>query len=564
MNLYFNKQDKISLLKKRPKFYVLVFLFLCSLFCFSFISCNSLDQPKNILQPLDYTNEDVIANEIKTIRELEEKQSTKALFRACLLGNNEIINECAEIVNNQAEQAVQDKDYALAIRLYKSLEAAFEYKPDVFPLMLVFSNEYENQLVDYYNDIPGLVVDEQKLPVTVADCINATVTVWVDQGYKVENGNGMADIVIGSGFFIDRRGYVITNHHVISEVVNPKRKTNCKLYIKLPSDMEKKIPAKVIGYDSVMDLALLKVEYEPDFVLALGSSSELEVGDKISVIGTPIGLEGTLTSGIISSTSRTLITMGQVFQIDAAVNSGNSGGPLIDSNKKVQAIVFAGMLQYQGLNFAIPVEYLKQELPLLYRGEEFKHNWLGAYGHTKKIRRMSQGLEIQYVMPGSSASYTGLTIDDVIISADGQDVSSLEEFQLLCMKYEPGTIISCKYLHEGQEKDGLLYLEKRPEAPLLEIYESDFVDDAFIPIFGMKMVRSSTLNKKSYRIEYVLEGSIADQSSFSENDNLELQDIAFDDKNHIFYALIQIERRKKGLLNIQIQLATSYDNPNYF
>ena len=519
-------------------------------------SCKSVSKVKEIQKPLDYTDKDVIENEIKTIRELQQNESTKALFRACLLNNSDIINECAVIVKNQAEKAIEENDYPLALRLYKSLVSAVQ---DETALKL-----YEQYSSEYSKNIPGLIVDEEKLPKTISDCINATVTVWVDQGYKVEYGNGYADIVIGSGFFIDRRGYIVTNYHVISEVVNTKRKTTCKLYVKLPSDMEKKIPAKVVGYDSVMDLALLKVDYEPDFVFALGSSSELEVGDKISAIGTPIGLEGTLTSGIISSTSRTLITMGKVFQIDAAVNSGNSGGPIIDSNRRVQAIVFAGMLQYQGLNFAIPVEYLKLELPLLYRGEELKHNWLGAYGHTKRVRNNSQGLEIQYVMPGGSASYTGLQIDDIITNADDLQITTLEDFHNMCMKYEAGTIITCTWLHDGQEKQGLLYLDKRPSAPLKEIYASDFVDDAFIPILGIKMVRSSTLNKKSYKIEYVLEGSIADQNGFSENDNLELIDVSFDDKNELCYVVLSIERRKKGLLNFQLGLGASYDNPNYF
>lgn len=521
-----------------------------------FFSCKSSSQTKEKVLPLDYTDQDVIDNEIKTIRELKEKESTKALFRACLLKDEAVINECASLVKNQAEKALEEKDYAQALRLYKSLFAATK-DPGAGEKFAEISAEYNK-------DIPGLVVDEEKLPKSISDCINATVTVWVDQGYKVENGNGYADIVIGSGFFIDRRGYIVTNHHVIAEVVNPKRKTSCKLYVKLPSDMEKKIPAKVVGYDPVMDLALLKIDYEPDFVFALGSSSELEVGEKISAIGTPIGLEGTLTSGIISSTSRTLVTMGKVFQIDAAVNSGNSGGPLIDSNRKVQAIVFAGMLQYQGLNFAIPVEYLKLELPLLYRGEELKHNWLGAYGHTKRIRSSSQGLEVQYVMPGSSAGYTELKIDDLIICADDTPVLSLEDFHNICMKYEAGTIINCRYIRADQEKEALLYLEKRPHAPLKEVYASDFVEDAFIPILGIKMVRSSTINKKLYKIEYVLEGSIADQSGFSENDNLELINISFDDKNEVFYAALSIERRKKGFLNFQMGLAASYDNPNYF
>ena len=533
-----------------------LFITVCLTLCF-FSGCKSIEQPKNIEKPLDYTDSDVIENEKNTIYSLLENDCTKALFRACLLGDSELLKECMAAVRQNADKAVEEKNYALALKLLKSLDSIPAKGTELHSL-------YEECLKNFYADVPGFTTDTEKLPKTIPQCIDATVTVWVDQGYKVENGAGYADIVIGSGFFIDRRGYIITNHHVIAEVVNPKRKTRCKLYIKLPSDMEKKIPAKVVGYDSVMDLALLKVELEPDYIFALGSSSDLEIGDKISVIGTPLGLEGTLTSGIISSTSRSLLTMGNVFQIDAAVNSGNSGGPLIDADRKVQAVVFAGMIQYHGLNFAIPVEYLKQELPLLYSQEELVHGWFGAYGHTKRIRNENIGLEIQYVMPGSSASYAGLKIGDVITKLDGQEIKTLEELQLLCLKYESGTILDCKYERDGVEGNTVIYLDKRPNYPLKEIYKSDFVDDSFIPIFGIKMVRSSTTNKKLYKIEYVLEGSLADQNGFSENDSLELYDVSFDDKNHIFSALIVIQRRKHGLLDIQMGIASSYDSPNYF
>ena len=533
-----------------------LFITVCLTLCF-FSGCKSIEQPKNIEKPLDYTDSDVIENEKNTIYSLLENDCTKALFRAWLLGDSELLKECMAAVRQNADKAVEEKNYALALKLLKSLDSIPAKGTELHSL-------YEECLKSFYADVPGFTTDTEKLPKSIPQCIDATVTVWVDQGYKVENGAGYADIVIGSGFFIDRRGYIITNHHVIAEVVNPKRKTRCKLYIKLPSDMEKKIPAKVIGYDSVMDLALLKVELEPDYIFALGSSSDLEIGDKISVIGTPLGLEGTLTSGIISSTSRSLLTMGNVFQIDAAVNSGNSGGPLIDADRKVQAVVFAGMIQYQGLNFAIPVEYLKQELPLLYSQEELVHGWFGAYGHTKRIRNENIGLEIQYVMPGSSASYAGLKIGDVITKLDGQEIKTLEELQLLCLKYESGTILDCKYERDGVEGNTVIYLDKRPNYPLKEIYKSDFVDDSFIPIFGIKMVRSSTTNKKLYKIEYVLEGSLADQNGFSENDSLELYDVSFDDENHIFSALIVIQRRKHGLLDIQMGIASSYDSPNYF
>jgi len=530
---------------------------------FLFAACTSIKQPESVFQPLDYNDQDVVENEIQVIRSLQEKESSRALFRACLLRqkglDNGIVEECALLVQKEAEEAEGSKDYVNAMRLYKSL-ASVDYEKEKN------DEAYKRCASALYKEVPGFSSDEEKLPKTIQDCINATVTVWVDQGYKVDHGAGYLDVVIGSGFFIDRRGYIITNHHVIAEMVNPKRKTSCKLYIKLPSDMEKKLPAKVVGYDPVMDLALLKVDMveEPDFVFELGSSYDLEVGDSISVIGTPLGLEGTLTSGIISSSSRQLLTMGSVFQIDAAVNSGNSGGPLIDSNHKVQAVVFAGMLQYQGLNFAIPVEYLKQELPLLYNGGEVKHCWTAAYGHDKKIRNEKLGLEIQYVMPGGSANLSGLQLEDVIVSADGQKITCLEELQFLFMKYEPSTILKCSFDHYGVEKECILFLEEREEEPLKMIFASDFVEDAFIPIFGIKMVRSSTTNKKLYRIDYVLEGSTADLNGFSENDNLELRDIYFDDENKIFMALVVVQRKKKGFLDIQMQLASSYDSPNYF
>ena len=287
-----------------------VFIF-CAVFSFFLFGCNSIKQPESIVQPVDYTNEDVVKNEIGNIQRLMEKESTKALFRAYLLQNQQIFNECAALVQKQAENAVEEKDFVHALCLYKSL-VSVDYNTQ--ENLSKYNDYYQN----IYDDVPGFSLEQSKSPSSIKDCINATVTIWVDNGLKVENGAGYADIVIGSGFFIDKRGYIITNNHVIEAVVNPKNKAAAKLFIKLPSDTETKIPAKVVGYDSIMDLALLKAEIEPEYVLELGSSSDLEVGDRISAIGTPIGLEGTLTSGIISSTERKLLTLGNVFQIDAA------------------------------------------------------------------------------------------------------------------------------------------------------------------------------------------------------------------------------------------------------
>ncbi|MCR4743164.1 MAG: S1C family serine protease [Treponema sp.] len=523
------------------------------------ISCTSIKDPKEVPQLIDYTDDDVVASEIERINKFKEVEPVKAFWRAILLGRQDVISDCQEIVYGKLEEALEEKDYFSVNKYYLSLKSyGFEFSQEILDKI--------NALV--YADIPGLAQENTMTPASIEECLKATVTIWLDRGVKVENGAGFADIVIGSGFFIDPRGYLITNYHVIESMVDTSYEGFARLFIKQIGDDDVKIPAKVIGYDSVLDLALLKVEITPEHVLSLGSSSDLQLGDKISVIGAPLGLEGTLTSGVISTVDRKLLTFGNVFQIDAAVNSGNSGGPLIDKDMKVQAIVFAGMLQYQGLNFAIPVEYLKQELPVLYsngQGGELIHPWLGCYGHTKRNGNDRVGLEIQYIMPGSSASFSGLKVNDVITEIDGKSVKTLEDLQFLYMAYQYETMLNCKYIDEnGDKKEAFIYLEKRPKYPFQKIYQSDFVYNTFLPAFGMKLIGVSSTNRNTYKIERVIRGSLADQSTFSENDLVQIKDIHYDDENGGFYAIINTQRQKKGNLDLMMTLSSSYDSPYYF
>lgn len=540
---------------KNNKIFALFSLFLPLLL----ISCTSIKDPKDIPQSIDYTDEDIVATEIERINKFKEIEPVKAFWRAILLGRQDIISDCQELIYGKLQEALEENDFFLVNKYYLSLKTyGFEFDQEFLDKI--------NSLV-YFN-IPGLTSENSKAPDSIEECLKATVTIWLDRGLKVENGAGFADIVIGSGFFIDPRGYLITNYHVIESMVDSSYEGFARLFIKLIGDDDLKIPAKVIGYDSVLDLALLKVEIIPDYVLSLGSSSDLKLGDKISAIGAPLGLEGTLTSGVISTVDRKLLTFGNVFQIDAAINSGNSGGPLIDKDMKVQAIVFAGMLQYQGLNFAIPVEYLKQELPILYnngQGGELIHPWLGCYGHTKRNGNERVGLEIQYVMPGSSASLSGLKVNDVITEIDGKCISTIEDIQFLFMAYQYETMLKCKYIDENsQEKECFIYLEKRPKYPFQKIYQSDFVYNTFLPAFGMKLFPVSTTNRNTYKIERVIRGSLADQTTFSENDLVQIKDIHYDDENGGFYAIINTQRQKKGNLDLMMTLSSSYDSPYYF
>lgn len=533
----------------RSSFFSRLFIVLLVL---STVACSSVKELGG--SKSDYSEDDIRQNEINTIVELKEKEPVKALWRSVLLGDEKIKNECIKTCEEEFGKLITQEKYFEANRYAVSLVAAGEKE----------AAEYKKHFDKYYDDIPGLSSKNEKIPKSIADCVNATVTIWVDKGLKLQNGSGFADIIVGSGFFIDKRGYLITNHHVISDLVDPEYEGFSRLYIKLLSDTDTKIPAKVVGYDPILDLALLKTEIEPEFVLSLGDSTELSVGDKVSAIGAPIGLDGTLTSGIISSTDRKLLTLGNYFQVDAAVNSGNSGGPLIGENRKVQGVVFAGMLTYQGLNFAIPVEYLRTLLPALYEGEEVVHGWIGAYGHTMRRGNKKIGLEVQHVMSGSVAQLAGLKTNDIITKINGVAVNTIEDFQCQCMNYSVGTMLGCEYIRDDEKFTTVIYLEKRPENPLIPVYESDYLGDVFVPAFGMKLIPTSSSRRKSFIVQSVIKGTSADELGFSENDVLTITGSKLDKKRKLYSVQVYTKRRKKGFMDISIVLATALDNPYYF
>lgn len=535
----------------------LVILTLCTAFL---ISCRTVRQPSSVPEHLNYSDEDIVKNEIERIDAFLETEPVRALWRASLLGKEEVLDRCFTKVSALLETSLEEKNYLDAKKYYKSL---ISVRPD-WKLDGYTYSQIEKLAVA---DVPGLSAagSNKKAPSKISECMHAAVTIWVDRGVTVKNGAGYADIIIGSGFFIDERGYIITNHHVIDSMVNPKYEGYVRLYIKLLDDNLTKIPAKVVGYDSLLDLALLKVEITPEYVLDLGSSDELEIGDKISAIGTPVGLEGTLTSGIISSFDRKLLSIGNVFQIDAAVNSGNSGGPLIDKNLKVQAIVFAGMLQLQGLNFAIPVEYLKQELSAMYGRGEIIHTWTGCFGNTKREGNKKTGLEVQYVLPGGSGFMAGLVPGDIITALDGKTITSSDDFNFLLMGYEYETILKCDYMSAGgEQKSCLVYLDKRPENPSKTIFDSDLLMNSFVPLFGMKLLPSSTTNRNSYTIEKIIPGSAADDMSFSENDTVTVLGVDVDERLKGIITSLSTKRKKKAFLDVTINLGTSFDGPYYF
>ena len=530
-----------------------------SLILFVLFACSSVRDPENIFSEIDYTQEDARREERKRILDLLEKNSVQALWRAYLLDDAETTKDCEKAVLAEYDDAIDKLDWFNAARIAKSLETLSS------PLREKLSKPL-SELEDLSKkNVPGFSSEKSPLQKRLSSYINGTVTIWVDKGIKIQNGMGFADRVIGSGFFISKDGYIVTNHHVIADLVDKKSEGFSRLFIKLAEDSDTRIPAKVIGYDPEIDLALIKTEVDAPLVFNLGSSADLDVGDQIFAIGSPVGLERTLTKGVVSATDRKLFTLGSVMQIDAAVNQGNSGGPCIDESGNVQAVVFAGMLQFEGLNFAIPVEYLKSLLPALYAGGKISHPWLGCYGHTKKELGKDAGLEVQYVFPGASASRARIIPGDLIVEFDGQKITTLEDMQNVFMKNASKSIVKIKY-RRGEEEffETEIYLGARPENPGYNIYKGDIIAKSFVPIFGMKLISVSTSSSRKYSIENIIKGSIADESGFSENDPIEIRNIKLNEDNSIIYAEIYAKNRKKGYLDGIMAIGAQLDSPYYF
>jgi len=390
--------------------------------------------------------------------------------------------------------------------------------------------------------------------------ISGTVTILVDRGIKVEKGVGFADRVIGSGFFIDKRGYILTNHHVIESEVDPKYKGYSRLFIRLSeSPAGERLPAKVVGYDKILDLALIKSEITPAYIFGGSGGQALTPGDRIYAIGSPAGLEKTVSSGIISAMGRRLQQVGDSMQVDVPVNPGNSGGPLLDERGDLIGIVFAGIQQFEGLNFAIPYSVVEDSLPALFKGGAAVHPWLGM-----SIAETEQGLEVIYALPGEPASIAGITAGDIIETLDGTPFKKLGDIQEAVLRKPPPSLVTVGIRRGAASQKVLLCLSERPDEPIEVALKRDSRDNILYPLFGMQLMNvGSFLWKGDYIVKRVTRGSIADESGISADDPLTIQDWQVDtDKG---YATLQVVIKKKraGFLESAIQIATYLETDNF-
>jgi S1-C subfamily serine protease len=393
-----------------------------------------------------------------------------------------------------------------------------------------------------------------------ADMVKGVATVLVDRGYRIEKGRGLPDWVLGSAFFVDTSGLLITNYHVISSEVDPAYEGYSRMYIRLGDAASPRIPARVIGWDKAMDLALIKAEIKPDYVFSLVDRIIPSVGEVIYAIGSPVGLEKTVTSGIVSALGRRLLQIGDVIQIDAAVNHGNSGGPVVDVEGRLVGIVFAGIEQYQGLNFAVPAERLAAALPGMLRGGKAERPWLGL-----TVAETARGAEIIYAAPFTPAAEHHIAEGTWITTLNDAEVKAsqgglIPALQDLLFPNRPGELVAI------ETSDGIrrvIMTEPRPEIPLAKAARLDSRERMVAPLFGLILAPTAgNIFSPAYLVKRVVRGSIADEAGLSEQDFVSIRGFKVEEKEGYALLDIYVKRRRLGYLEASMRLPAALDSPD--
>jgi len=280
------------------------------------------------------------------------------------------------------------------------------------------------------------------------------------------DGPPQAERSLGSGVIVDKRGYILTNNHVVEQAT--------KIQVQLNGDTTK-YTAKVVGVDDDTDLAVIKIDANKELTVAkLGNSDGVQVGDWVLAIGSPFGLQATVTAGIISAKDRGGI--GQQFQrflqTDAAINPGNSGGPLVDLSGQVIGIntaIITGSRGYEGVGFALPSTTAINVYDQIIKQGRVTRGSIGVSFEedkstnaiTLKSLGASYGVVIEGVQPGSPAEKAGLKGGDVITSVDGKAVRTGNDLVNPIAQAPIGSKVKLTYIRDRTPKETTAVVEDR-------------------------------------------------------------------------------------------------------
>ena len=316
-----------------------------------------------------------------------------------------------------------------------------------------------NNKVDFVSSTSTI----ERAPDSVAGIAQRVLPSVVSIDTRTLNGGGS-----GSGFIFDGNGYILTNNHVISEAAQNGGK------IKVSLNDGTTYTAKVIGRDASFDLAVLKIDAVGLKALQFGNSDTIEVGDAVIAIGSPLGLSGTVTTGIISAKDRAVTTGDSTtessfinaLQTDAAINPGNSGGPLVDStgavigiNSAIASLSYSSQVGSIGLGFAIPINQARKIADQLIKYGVATYPVVGI---SLDVNYMGVGAQVSTsgagILPGSPAQKAGLKGGDIIIEFDGKKINSPEELIVSVRSKNVGDRVTLVFMRDGVKKSVTLNL----------------------------------------------------------------------------------------------------------
>jgi serine protease Do len=310
---------------------------------------------------------------------------------------------------------------------------------------------------------------------------------------------------LGSGVIIDPRGYVLTNAHVIEQA--------SKIFVAVPG-RAKELAGELVGSDERLDLAVVRIQGKERFpYLTPARSDDLLLGETVIAIGNPLGLGHSVTTGVVSATSRRLpmggVVVGYFIQTDALINPGNSGGPLLNINGALIGINTAIARQAQGIGFSIPIDLAKRVAGDLIGHGRRRPVWLGVIpGVVNAPLARSRGVGgvlVTEVEPGSPASAAGVQPADVILALDGEAVESPAEMLQLISSYTPEDRFRLHLLRGERELDVTVALVPLPTGYGLRYG---------VRVFGFRV----TDGKEGVTVAAVTPGSPADKIGLKPGD----------------------------------------------
>lgn len=325
------------------------------------------------------------------------------------------------------------------------------------------------------NDSSDNTLVKKNVNITSNDSISESIDKVYDSVVVVNNYRESRLTGYGSGFVYkkdNKYGYIMTNNHVVEDAD--------EVIVTLSNGED--VPATVLGTDSYMDVAVLRIDEDKVLQVAeIGDSTESKLGDTVFTVGTPVSTEyaGTVTKGIISGENREITVtnngseyMMEAIQIDASINPGNSGGPLVNINGEVIGVNSVKLVEssVEGMGFAIPIEVAMSQVEKLENGEEIVRPVIGVslydldslplIGNSdlKIDSSIKSGVVVNSVESGSDAEEAGLERNDIIIKVDGTSVKGSAHLKYLLYKHEIGDSVRLTIIRNGNEKELTLKL----------------------------------------------------------------------------------------------------------